>query len=81
MLYIPCVWNILSDLTSKETFVQPGDLGLTAEFKKQSPAPLGCTEARTGNEMALPGIGWQSKIRCYPGQWMGEQTQDESWSV
>lgn len=80
MLYIPCVWNILSDLKSKDTFVQQRDLDLTAQFKKQSPGLLGCIQARNGDEMALPGIDWQSKIRCYSGQWMGEQTQDESRS-
>lgn len=53
-------------------------MGLMAPTKKQNPDLLGCTQARTGDEMALPGIGQQSKARCHSGQWIGEQSPDES---
>lgn len=64
----PCVQNSLSDLKSKGTFVQQRDLGFKAKFEKQSPDLLRCTQARTGDEVALPDVGWKSKTRHHSEQ-------------
>lgn len=81
MLYILCVWNILSDLKSKDTFVQQRDLDLTTPFKKQSPGLLGCTQARLemkwlcqvqadrARSDVILGSGWESSLKMKVGQY------------